>query len=156
MKYIDTKVWAYEVVNGVEEWAEAQPEDFIKIDDDTIKTAKNFEVRVTYRKRGEYKHKVFKIPKDWVFDGASIPKIFWGVIGKPTFKKFRIPAMVHDYLYGERWHREMADAAFRDLLEDENVWTPRATIMWAAVRIGGHAYYAGDKSPFWKSIRELL
>lgn len=155
MKYYDASVWSYKAVNGVEEWDEASDSDFDVVDGG-LKTNKNFEVRVTYKKSGVFKYKTFHVPEGWWFDGASVPRMFWNIIGKPTDRKFRIPALVHDYLYGERWHRELADAAFRDLLEQENVWCAKATIMWAAVRIGGHAYYAADKSSFWKSVRELL
>lgn len=40
----------------------------------------------------------FTIPKDYCFDGASIPKMFWRLIGSPTDNEFLIAALVHDVL----------------------------------------------------------
>ena len=40
----------------------------------------------------------FTIPKMYCFDGASIPRFFWRIIGSNTDNKFLIPAMVHDYM----------------------------------------------------------
>ncbi len=36
-------------------------------------------------------------PKDWIVDGASIPKIFWSVIGGPLDGKYRNASIIHDY-----------------------------------------------------------
>jgi len=40
----------------------------------------------------------FEIPKGYCFDGASVPRFFWRVIGSNTDNKFLVPALVHDYL----------------------------------------------------------
>ena len=40
----------------------------------------------------------FEIPKYYCFDGASIPRFFWRVIGPKTDNKFLIPAFIHDVL----------------------------------------------------------
>jgi len=39
----------------------------------------------------------FTIPKDFCFDGASIPRAFWRLIGSNTDNTFLVAAMVHDY-----------------------------------------------------------
>lgn len=46
------------------------------------------------------KNKVYKftIPKGYCFDGASIPRIFWRIIGANTDNSFLIPALIHDVL----------------------------------------------------------
>jgi len=48
-----------------------------------------------YTKNREYD---FTIPKGYCYDGASIPKIFWRVIGANTDNRFLIAAIVHDVL----------------------------------------------------------
>ncbi len=48
-----------------------------------------------YRKTKTYS---FKIPKGYCYDGASIPRLFWRVIGANTDNRFLIPALVHDVL----------------------------------------------------------
>lgn len=40
----------------------------------------------------------FTIPKNYCYDGASIPRIFWRLIGSNTDNSFLIPALIHDYL----------------------------------------------------------
>ena len=48
-----------------------------------------------YEKNKQYE---FIIPKGYCFDGASIPRFFWRIIGANTDNKFLIPALVHDIL----------------------------------------------------------
>lgn len=40
----------------------------------------------------------FTIPKGYCYDGASIPRLFWRVVGSNTDNKFLIAALVHDVL----------------------------------------------------------
>ena len=40
----------------------------------------------------------FEIPKGYCFDGASVPRFFWRIIGSNTDNKFLVAAMVHDYM----------------------------------------------------------
>ena len=40
----------------------------------------------------------FRIPKGYCYDGASIPRLFWRVIGPGTDNRFLIPALIHDIL----------------------------------------------------------
>ena len=57
---------------------------------------KNLKVSlVDYKK---YKTYNFEIPKGYCYDGASIPKVFWRIIGSNTDNKFLIPALIHDVL----------------------------------------------------------
>ncbi len=61
------------------------------------KPYENFEdlkIKIVY-KDGKYS---FSIPKDFCFDGASIPRAFWRLIGSNTDNTFLIAAMVHDYM----------------------------------------------------------
>ena len=41
---------------------------------------------------------IFCIPKGYCYDGASIPRFFWRIIGSNTDNSFLIPALVHDVL----------------------------------------------------------
>lgn len=40
----------------------------------------------------------FIIPKDYCYDGASIPRLFWRVVGSNTDNRFLIAALIHDVL----------------------------------------------------------
>ena len=59
----------------------------------------------------------FEIPKYYCFDGASIPRLFWRVIGPKTDNKFLIPAFIHDVLC-ENHHYVDNDRKFSTLVFD--------------------------------------
>ena len=40
----------------------------------------------------------FQIPKGYCYDGASVPRFFWRIIGPNTDNRFLIPALIHDIL----------------------------------------------------------
>lgn len=48
-----------------------------------------------YKKKKEYN---FKIPNGYKWDGATIPRVFWRLIGAKTDNKFLIPSLIHDVL----------------------------------------------------------
>lgn len=50
---------------------------------------------VDYLKNQEFD---FVIPKGYCYDGASIPRFFWRIIGANTDNRFLIPALIHDVL----------------------------------------------------------
>jgi hypothetical protein len=71
------------------------------------------------------------------YDGASIPRMFWRLIGNP-WEEYEAAALIHDILYdSEIWEREDADQCFRDLMEWLGVAKWRLSLMYRAVRLGG-------------------
>ena len=48
-----------------------------------------------YKKKKQYE---FLVPKGYCYDGASIPRMFWRIIGSNYDNKYLIPALVHDVL----------------------------------------------------------
>ena len=40
----------------------------------------------------------FVIPKDYTWDGATIPRMFWRLIGAKTDNRFLVPSLIHDVL----------------------------------------------------------
>ena len=53
----------------------------------------------------------FTIPKEYKYDGATIPRFFWRIIGSNTDNTFLIPALVHDAIC-ENHHYINCDRAF--------------------------------------------
>ena len=53
----------------------------------------------------------FSIPKSYKYDGATIPRFFWRIIGSNTDNTFLIPALVHDVIC-ENHHYINSDRAF--------------------------------------------
>ena len=57
---------------------------------------RNLGIRIISQKNNnQYK---FDIPKGYCFDGASVPRFFWRIIGSNTDNKFLVAAMVHDFM----------------------------------------------------------
>lgn len=72
---------------------------------------------IDYDKIKEY---TFTIPKDYTWDGASIPCAFWRIIGSKTDPRFQIPSLIHDVLCENHGYvdndRYFADKVFERLL----------------------------------------
>jgi hypothetical protein len=85
------------------------------------------------------------IPPKFKWDGASIPRFLWRIIGSPFQPKLMVPSLVHDYLYGEGeasgYTRKEADKLFKKLLMANGVDEERAESMYAGVRWGGGSHY---------------
>lgn len=75
-----------------------------------------------FKKDNIYK---FTIPKYYCFDGASVPRFFWRVIGSNTDNNFLIAAMVHDVLCENHSYinndRALSTQVFNALLESSDV-----------------------------------
>ena len=78
---------------------------------------------VDYKKDKTYN---FIIPKGYCYDGASIPRLFWRVIGPNTDNSFLIPALVHDVLCENHSYidndRRFSTEVFNALLEASDVF----------------------------------
>lgn len=78
-----------------------------------------------------------QIPQDYVFDGASIPAVFWLIVGTPFDPEVIRAACVHDWLcdHVESYQeRVVGDSAFFKLLKDDGVPYWRRALMYLAVR----------------------
>lgn len=62
----------------------------------------------------------FRIKRGYTWDGASIPKLFWILVGAKTDPRFRIASMIHDVLCENHCYvnndRYFADKVFERLL----------------------------------------
>ncbi len=98
-------------------------EDRISIEKYPFINRKNLKVRlVDYKK---YKTYNFEIPKGYCYDGASIPRVFWRIIGSNTDNRFLIPALIHDVLCENHHYidndRKFSTEVFNALLEASEV-----------------------------------
>ena len=75
----------------------------------------------------------------FIFDGASIPKLFWRAIGHPFSYKLLRPALIHDICYAtEYFYRDFSDDLFDEMLDFSGVSEIKENSMHLAVRIGGN------------------
>lgn len=79
----------------------------------------------------------FDIPKNYCYDGASIPWLFRRVIGAPTDNSFLIAALVHDVLCENHRYvmndREFSSEVFNALLESSKVVKFKRFLMFHSV-----------------------
>lgn len=77
---------------------------------------------IDYKKDKIYE---FVIPKGYCYDGASIPRFFWRIIGAKTDNRFLISALVHDVLCENHryvdYDRNFSTEVFNALLESSQV-----------------------------------
>ena len=75
-----------------------------------------------YKKKNFYE---FKIPKGYCFDGATIPRFFWRIIGPSTDNKFLVSALIHDVLCEHHeyvnYDKSFSTNVFNTLLEGSGV-----------------------------------
>ena len=79
----------------------------------------------------------FTIPRGYCYDGATIPRLFWRVIGSKTDNAFLISALIHDTLTENHHYvnndRNFSSKVFRALLIASGVNEFKAQIMYLAV-----------------------
>jgi len=87
----------------------------------------------------DYIYKDIRIPSGFIFDGASVPKLFQ-FISTPFHPDVMAAAIVHDWLYvNHQTDRKAADIILYDLLVANGIRKFKAKLMYKAVRVGGVA-----------------
>jgi hypothetical protein len=77
---------------------------------------------------------VWPVPAGTVVDGASIPRVFWSIIGGPFEGLYREPSVVHDYYCDVRTRPfEDVHRVFFDAMLASGVGESRAWLMYKAV-----------------------
>lgn len=99
--------------------------------DDTKKSIKKYPfinrkpLKVALKDLKKNKIYNFEIPKGYCYDGATIPRLFWRIIGPNTDNKFLIAALIHDVLCENHQFvsndRNFSTKVFNALLEASDV-----------------------------------
>ena len=75
----------------------------------------------------------FMIPKCYCYDGATVPRFFWRIIGSNTDNKFLIAALIHDVLCENHNYidndRNFSTQVFNALLEASDVYPFKRFLM---------------------------
>ena len=86
------------------------------------------------------------IDKGFDFDGASISKPLWSIIGSPFTGNYVRAALFHDGLYaGEVLDRKVCDDIFLDLMKEDGVGYFKRYSMYLAVRAFGYRAYDSNQ-----------
>lgn len=84
-----------------------------------------------HRKNGE----IIQVLKGFKFDFASIPSLFWSLVGSPT-GKYGAAALIHDWLcINATWNRAKTDKIFLEAMRDSDVSYLKRMTLYLAVRI---------------------
>jgi hypothetical protein len=102
---------------------------------------------------------VFEIDAGFVFDGASIPQMFWGAVGSPWDANILVAALVHDACYsahpissvGEFIHRSTADEILRTLCKYLGMGVFKREIVYRSVDLFGEQAWH-KKTPYLPEI----
>ena len=76
----------------------------------------------------------------FVFDGASIPRVFWRLIGPPMAGKYAHASLIHDYLYVHQKSlitRKAADDIMLEIMQEDGVSWWKRNAIHRGVRLGG-------------------
>ena len=81
---------------------------------------------------------LWPVPADSVVDGASIPRVFWTLIGGPFEGRYRDASIIHDYYCDVRVRTWQAThRVFYEAMVVSEVSRRTAKMMYCAVRWGG-------------------
>jgi hypothetical protein len=87
------------------------------------------------------------IKSGFITDGASIPKLFWNIIGNPFEDDLLKPSIIHDGLYTcMQLQRESCDKLLKEMLLFNGVSKIRTYLIYYAVRIFGSSHWNKDTS----------
>lgn len=77
------------------------------------------------------------VPENFRSDGASMPRLFWRLIGHPFQMQYLREAILHDWLYRTQpCSRALADRIFYELLAGKvKPW--RRRLIYLGLRLGG-------------------
>jgi len=91
---------------------------------------------------------IIEIPKGFITDFASVPKIVQLLPGFDVNGESRPAAVVHDYLYCvQSVDRNAADHILWEALADLGLNRILARMFWLGVRVGGWMYWNKRNSP---------
>lgn len=112
------------------------PEEVKRIKKYPFINKRNLKVRIIYHADNDRTHQ-FEIPKGYCYDGASIPRFFWRVVGAPTDNSFLVAALVHDVLCENHHYvmndRKLSTMVFGALLESSKVGKFKRFVMTSSV-----------------------
>ena len=95
-----------------------------------------------YKVTAETEVIIIKVKEGFEYDGASIPKAFWWLIGSPFSGNYRVAATIHDALYATQLATQKeADDIFYNIMVNEGVSVWKAKLMYTAVLAFGSSVY---------------
>ena len=95
---------------------------------------------IIYKIRYLKRNYSYSINRNFAFDGASIPRLFWSTTGSPYTPRFIRAALLHDFLYrfnSDNIGKKLADIFLYEILRIDQVTKYTAWKMHKGVRLFG-------------------
>lgn len=90
-----------------------------------------------YRVGTKYSLEIITVPVGYITDFASIPKVFWLIVGHPAGKHGKA-AVIHDCLYSTQiYSRKRSDEIFREAMKVSKVSRWKRAVIYRSVRMFG-------------------
>lgn len=100
----------------------------------------------TYYRGIKWSKNKITIPKGFIFDGASLPRVFY-IIWTPMWTDTLIAALLHDYIYRiQTMSRQEADELFNEVMIVTDVNTFKRINYYLWVRIWGWVAWKNNKN----------
>jgi hypothetical protein len=97
---------------------------------------------------GTVEQMTVRVPKSFIYNGASIPRPFWTLFTTPFNPLVMAPALVHDWIYyTHHIDRLVSDKLFKVMCEANGISAIKSYVKYRAIRFGG--YFS------WKSFDEF-
>jgi hypothetical protein len=94
------------------------------------------------------------VKSNFVTDGASIPKVFWSVVGNPLENDLLKPAIIHDGLYTlMQLPRATCDKLLKEMLLFNGTSKMKAYFIYYAVRLFGGSHWKKDTTDMIKFVQ---
>ena len=89
---------------------------------------------------------IIQVNPKFDFDGASIPRALWSIVGSPMTDGYQRAGCLHDALYAsEYFDRKMCDELFLEAMISDGVSEAKAKMMYYAVRSFGWLVWRDHK-----------
>lgn len=107
-----------------------------------LKPYKNFDFELGTDFIVKVNDRIFKVPKDFITDLASVPRPMWAFYPPNDTRTIRA-AVIHDYLYSGAvsLSRSEADSILYDALVIQGISRFTAYKYWIAVRVFGQSHF---------------
>lgn len=96
----------------------------------------------------EYKSKqgvVYRVPKHFITDAASIPRFLWSLVGHPM-DDYAESAVLHDWLYRTgNVPKEEADRLFLEAMKSQGIRWAQRWVLYCGVKFGGRLAWNSNR-----------
>jgi hypothetical protein len=94
------------------------------------------------------------IKSNFITDGASIPKIFWSIVGNPLENDLLKPAIIHDGLYTlMQLKRLECDKLLKEMMLFNGTSKAKTYFIYYAVRFFGGSHWKKDTTDMMKFVQ---